>query len=224
MPVSQVFAYVWRNKALYLPQFLALAFYAVESWGLESWRVEFLRRTYGWEPQMSGPVLGLSALVSAFIGLTLGTRLTEMFSKRYDDANLRTVSCCYILAPIFATAAPLMPTPWLAIICSGITGVLGTAGVAPQNAALQSVTPNEMRGQITAIYYFVFTAIGVGLGPTLMAFITDVVIGDENQIRYAMSASAALMTPLAAVFMLMAVKPYGRAIKELKAREAAAWT
>ena len=222
MPVSQVLGYVWRNKALYLPQFLALAFYAVESSGLESWRVEFLRRTYGWEPQTSGPVLGMAALASAAIGLTVGTRLSEIFSKRYDDANLRTVACCYLLAPVFATAAPLMPTPWLSILCSALTGVFGTAGVAPQNAALQSVTPNEMRGQITAIYYFVFTAIGFGLGPTLMAFITDVIIGDESKIRYAMSASAALMTPFAALFMIMAVKPYGRAIRELKEREAAA--
>jgi hypothetical protein len=55
-----------------------------------------------------------------------------------------------------------------------------------------------------------------------MAFITDVVIGDENQIRYSRSACAGVMLPLAAVCMWRAVKRDGRAIAELKAREALA--
>jgi MFS family permease len=100
--------------------------------------------------------------------------------------------------------------------------MLGMACVAPQNAALQSVTPNEMRGQVTAIFYFIMAVVGTGMGPSLMAFITDVVIGDENKIRYAMSICAGVMTPVAAVWMWVAVKPYGQAISEIKVREARA--
>jgi len=222
LPFVAVFRYVWVHKRLYLPQFLALACYAVESQGIELWRVEFLRRTYGWTPAMSGTVLGPTNLVASIIGLGIGTRLTEWFSKRYDDANLRTVRYCYLIAPVIATLAPLMPTAWLSIACSGVTGMLGMACVAPQNAALQSITPNEMRGRITAIYYFVYSAIGVGLGPTFMAFITDVVIGDENKIRFAMSICAGVMLPLAAVCIWLAGKPYGQAIRAIKARESAA--
>jgi MFS family permease len=219
LPMRTVFAYVWTNRLIYLPQYLALGFYAVESFGLESWRLEFLRRTYGWEPQVAGPILGTAALCAQLTGLFFGTRLTEWLAKRTDDANLRTVAIAYTIAPIFAVASPLMPTPWLSIACSAASGMLGTACAAPQNAALQSVTPNEMRGQITALYYFVFTAIGLGIGPTIMAFVTNVIIGDETLIRYAMAGSAAVMTPLAAIFMWIAVGPYGRAIAAIKARE-----
>jgi MFS family permease len=222
LPFVAVFRYVWAYKRLYLPQFLALAFYAVESQGIELWRVEFLRRTYGWTPAMTGTVLGPTNLTASLIGLAVGTRLTEWLSKRHDDANLRTVGYCYLIAPFLATLAPLMPTAWLSIACSGLTSMLGMACVAPQNAALQSVTPNEMRGRVTAIYYFVYSAIGVGFGPTVMAFITDVVIGDESKIRFAMALCAGVMMPMASVFIWMAVKPYGRAVREIKAREAAA--
>ena len=220
LPIGEVFRYIWGHRCLYMPQFFALAFFQAESIGIELWRIEFLRRTYGWTPQFSGTVLGPAGLGASLLGLVIGTRLTEWFAKRHDDANLRTVSRCYLIAPLFATAAPLMPSPWLSIACSSVTGMLGMACVAPQNAALQSVTPNEMRGQVTAIFYFIMAVVGTGMGPSLMAFITDVVIGDENKIRYAMSICAGVMTPVAAACMWVAVKPYGYAIAEVKAREA----
>jgi MFS family permease len=219
LPFLAVFQYVWMHRRLYLPQFLALACFAVESQGIELWRVEFLRRTYGWTAAMSAAALGPANLIASVIGLTLGTRLTEWLARRYDDANLRTVGCCYLIAPFFAALAPLMPSPWLSIACSGVTSLLGIACVAPQNAALQSVTPNEMRGRITAMYYFIYSAIGVGFGPTLMAWITDVLIGDEAKIRFAMSLCAGVMLPVAGVCIWMAVKPYGQAIRTIKARQ-----
>jgi len=222
LPLIAVFRYIWQKRALYLPMFLALAFYTVESLGIELWRVEFLRRTYGWAPQVSGPILGVSTLLSALTGLVIGTRATEWLAKRRDDANLRTVWLCLLVLPVLATLAPLMPTPWLSIACSSITAMLGMALTAPLNAALQSVTPNEMRGQITAIYYLVFSIIGMGLGPTLIGFTTDA-IGDENQIRYAMALCAALMTPLAAISAWRGLEPYARAVREIKSRESVAF-
>jgi MFS family permease len=219
LPFRTVFVYIWQNKRLFLPQFISLAFFSVESFGLESWRMEFLRRTYGWEPQVAGPVLGTAALFAQLTGLVIGTRFTEYLAARSDDANLRTAAILYTIVPVFAVAAPLMPNPYLSIACSAMCGLLGVACAAPQNAALQSITPNEMRGQMTALYYFVIQAIGMGIGPTVMAFVTDVIIGDENQIRYAMAGSALVVTPLAAIAMWLAVKPYGRAIAVVKARE-----
>jgi uncharacterized protein YqgC (DUF456 family) len=64
------------------------------------------------------------------------------------------------------------------------------------------------------MYYFVLSAIGLGLGPSLMAFITDYVIGNEDHLRYAMASTAAIMLPLAAVSIWCAVKPYGRAMAQ----------
>ncbi len=142
-------------------------------------------------------------------------------SKRYDDANVRVVAIFYTLTPIFAILGPLSPNPWVAVICAGMTGLCGLAGAAPQNAAIQSVTPNQMRGQVTALYLFIFTVIGQGLGPNFISFFTDVVIRDESNLRLAMAGTAAFMTPIAAIIIWLGVKPYGRAIAAIKAREAA---
>ena len=78
-----------------------------------------------------------------------------------------------------------------------------------------------MRGQVTALYLFIFTVVGQGLGPVFIGLFTDFVIRDESNLRLAMAGTAAFMTPLAAIIIWLGVKPYGRAIAEIKAREAA---
>ena len=222
MTTGQVVSYLITHWKLYLPQFLALAFSAVETYGNESWRVVFLQRTYGWTPQQAGLVMGPMTIGAQLLGLVVGTWVTQRLAKKHDDANLRAVAIFYSFVPVFAVIGPLMPNPWLSIICSSLVGLFGLAGAVPQNAALQSVTPNEMRGQITALYLFIFSVIGLGMGPSFMAAITDFIVRDENLIRYSMAGSAAIMTPLAALIMWSGVKAYGKAIGEVKAREAAA--
>jgi hypothetical protein len=96
------------------------------------------------------------------------------------------------------------------------------AGSTPFVAALQSVTPNTMRAQISAIYLFVFSAVGGGLGPLLIAAVTDFLLPSENDIRYALAGASLLLTPTAVFLMSRARVPYGRAIAAVKAAEAAA--
>ena len=221
MSLVRTIGYLFKHWPLYAPMFLGLAFSALETYGTAVWRVPFLQRTYGWGNE-AGYVLGVSTIAFQFLGLIVGSWVTNWMGKKYDDANIRVVAIFYTLTPIFAIAGPLMPSPWLAVFCAGMTGLCGLAGAAPQNAAIQSVTPNQMRGQVTALYLFVFTVIGQGLGPNFISFFTDSVIGDESKLRLSMSVTAAFMTPIAAIIIWLGVKPYGRAIAEIKAREAAA--
>jgi MFS family permease len=89
----------------------------------------------------------------------------------------------------------------------------------PQNAAIQAATPNRMRGQVTALVLFGFNVIGVGLGPSILAFLTDFVFRDESQIRYALAACYAVISPIAFVILWSGLKPYGRRIAQLEEEE-----
>jgi MFS family permease len=216
-----IIGYLFKHWRLYAPMFFGLAFSAMETYGTLQWRVPFLSRTYGWSAPQAGYILGVSNIIFQFLGLIVGSWFTAWMAKKYDDANVRVVAIMYTLTPIFAVVGPLLPNPWLAVFCSGLTGLFGLAGASPQNAAIQSVTPNQMRGQVTALYLFVFTVIGQGLGPVFIGLVTNFVIHDESMLRYAMAGTAAFMTPIAALIIWLGVKPYGKAIAEIKAREAA---
>ncbi len=60
-----------------------------------------------------------------------------------------------------------------------------------------------------------FSVIG-GLGPTLLASITDYLLSSENDIRWAMSGCALVLLPLAVATFWYGVKPYGQEVKRLQ--------
>lgn len=224
LPLRVIVGTLFRHWPVYGPMFLGLAVSAVESLGTQQWRIAFFQRTYGWSAQQAGDALGSLQIFAALLGLVIGTSLTEWLARERTDANMRAVAIIYTIAFPFAIMGPLMPNPWASVLCSSISYMCGLAGAVPQNAAVQSVTPNEMRGQLTALYLFIFTVVGAGLGPNFIAFITDYILRDESQLRYAMAGSAAVMSPLAAIIMWLGVRPYGRAIAEVQRAEGAGLT
>jgi MFS family permease len=83
--------------------------------------------------------------------------------------------------------------------------ILGAAGItAAGGAALMVITPNQMRGQATAIYYFIISLAGLLIGPTSVALLTDYVFRDESALRYSLAIigfAAPLLSVITAVLI-----------------------
>lgn len=216
-PFAAVLREIWARRGVYLPLFIGLAFSATEAVGLLPWRAPFLIRTYGWNEAQIGSWLGTIFLVSSLIGAVAGTALVEALGRRYRDANVRAATILFTIAAPFEIVAPLMPTPQLSVLCLGGAMVCGLASSVPQNSAIQRVTPNQMRGQITAIYLFMFTVFGA-LGSQLIGTLTHRVFGEEHLWKTIVVTASVLM-PLAAIAISRGVRPYGREIERLEAIE-----
>jgi MFS family permease len=216
LPFSQMLAEIRRRKGIYLPMFIALALTSLETYGILPWRAAFLQRAYGWDPARIGAWSGVTTLICSGFGILYGTWLTERLYKKYDDAPLRALLINYVSGFAFVVGAPLMPTAELSIISAGIGTMFGIAGAIPQNAALQTITPNPMRGQVTAIFLFMFTVIG-GLGASVLTAISGA-MGGERHLGGAMSLMAGVMIPIAFVILSLALRPYR---EEIRARKAA---
>src|SRR4029450_7015495 len=116
----------------------------------------------------------------------------EWFAKKgYADANLRVVLISMLIHIPGYVIAPLVGNPYLAMAPVGFNFMVGMLCPGPQNAALQIVTPNQMRGQVTALFLFIFNFVGYGLGPSLVAFLTVHFFGEPN-IRYSLSVGSAI--------------------------------
>lgn len=217
VPVRDVVKFVWRQRGLHLPLLLALAAGSIENAG-GVWRAAFYERTFGWGPERIGPLLGFSMLIGAPIGLFLGAALTEWMAKRrYEDANIRILFIAQMASLPFAVLSPLMPSPWLALGAGMLASVLGNMGAPGQLAAIQVITPNEMRGQVSALYLFTIGVIGGGLGPTLVALVTDFVFADESLLRFAMSGNALFWGALAMTMSWIGLGPYRAAYRAANA-------
>jgi len=208
-PLREVVGFVMQVRSLHLPLLSGMLLLAVMTSGFAAWMPAFYERTYGWGPEVIGPLLGGVSLVSSIVGLVAGARLAEWLGKRRDDANLRVLFLAHLLAQPLLIIAPLMPSPWLALGCAGIAGTFGVMGGPGFSAALQITTPNEMRAQVNVMYAASITAIGGTLGPTLIGFLTDYVAGSEADLRYVLVAVKLLFGPLAVYLIWRSLAPYG---------------
>jgi MFS family permease len=215
-PIGEVVRYVVSHWRIYLPLLLSIAIGSIETFGMVVWRPTLFERTFGWGPSVAGPLIGTMMLIATPLGLFLGTALAEFLMRRgRDDTMVRVCFYSHLLTVPFAVAMPLMPGPWLAFA----VGLLATttAGMAApgQNSAIQIITPNEMRGQINAVYLLAISVIGGGLGPTAIALLTDFVFHDEAMLRYSMSLFAAIVGPIGILLTWLAMKPYGAAVRRI---------
>ncbi len=216
--MADVLAEIWRRRRVYLPLFLGLACSATEFLGLGVWRPAFLTRTYGWTPERIGHWLSMVILVSYLLGAFVGTVFAEWLAKHYKDSHVRAATILFALAAPFEIAAPLMPSGELALLCVALGGVCALASSVPQNAAIQRITPNEMRGRVTAIYLFMFIFFGA-FGGQLIGSVTQRVFHSDAALWKSIVLTASILLPLAAFIISLGIRPYGREVEALERAE-----
>jgi len=217
--IREVGRFLIGNGNVYGPLIGGIGLGTILAFGVGAWGPTFYIRTFGWTPGQVGLVQGLSWLVLAPIGAMIGSGWAERMARAgRDDANLRVTIYGLLIAMPFFVLFPLMPTGWLAALMNA-TGLFATALVlGPENAAIQVVTPNRMRGQITAVMLFAFNIIGVGLGPVVIALFTDHLFHNEAQLGLAIFTASAILSPLAVISLALGLKPYARAVAAARQR------
>ncbi len=206
---------IHANGRVYYPMFGALALSATESFGLSFWRIPFMIRTFGWDEAEIGAAIGLTVLIGSLAGLVLGGTVVEFLAKRHKDANVRAAFIFFCGTTVSTITALLAPTGWTSMIAFGFAGMFGLAGAVPQNAAIQRVAPNSMRGQVTAFYLFMFTFFGA-MGSFLIGFVSEYIIGDPQKLQQALVLTAAVILPMAGFLMFRAIKPYRGEVERLE--------
>ncbi len=200
---------------VYYPMFGALALSAIESFGIMFWRTPYLMREFRWDASQIGNLIGSVALVASLAGMLVGGVFVEWLAKRHRDANVRAAFFCFCGSTIVIITALLIPDPYWSTFAFGCGAFFAIAGAVPQNAAIQRVAPNDMRGQVTAFYLFMFTFFGA-MGSWFIGIVSDYVTQDLGQ---AILLTAIILMPMGAYLMFRAIKPYREEIERLEALE-----
>lgn len=206
---------IWQRKQVFLPLFAALALSAVESQGLPAWRIPLMTRTYGWTEAQTGALLGSLQLVAMLLGIFAGGVFVTWMGKRHKDANIRATAIIFACTTVTTIATPLMPTGELSITMMALGVFFGLAGAPAQNAAVQRIAPNEKRGQVSALYLFMFTFFG-GIGSWVIGLVSTYVVGDESKVWLAILITAIVFLPTATFFMWRGIKPYRMEVERLE--------
>jgi MFS family permease len=203
--------YIGKRRRLYFSVIFGFAFLATASYGFFTWTPSFMVRSYGWEASSAGYAFGLLVLICGTGGtLSAGVIADYLFRRGKLDANMRVGLYAGLGILVFGCAAPLMPTATLALLCLGPTVfcLAFSVGLAPASASF--ISPNQLRGQAIALYLFATNLIGLGIGPTVVAVITDYGFGDPGALRYSLAIFSVVIALLAILTLAVGIVPYRR--------------
>ncbi len=217
VPVWGAVQYMGMHFAVFGPLFIGLTLGALDG-GSRAWGAAFFERTYGWGPATYGQAAGVVSIVAMLAGLWLGAKWVGRFQKRgLVDGPYRVILYTRAINIPFAIAMPLMPTPELALACNAVGFLtLGMSGPL-LNAVMLIVTPNQIRGQVMALYLFIFTVIGQGLSPVITGMTTDYIFTSPNDLRWSIMLLHIIFLPAALAVTMLGWKPYRQEVERLNA-------
>ena len=117
------------------------------------------------------------------------------------DAYVRTILLSIVCITPCAVALGFIEDPALGILFIGLAVFFSAFQGGIAGGTLQLMTPNRMRGQVTAVYQLVANLIGLGLGPTVVAATTDYVFGYDEAIGKSIALSAAVLCPVGGLLL-----------------------
>jgi MFS family permease len=179
---------IFRNQAAVLmPLYGALAFWSIVDNALLSWTPALLMRRFEWPPGEVGARLGALAIVAGLIGTPAGGLLSDRVTARRGLRARFPLLVLVAVAGILGIPVGLLGSPGavLASFCCWVfvSSAMGTIAIA----TILDLLPQESRGFGTSTIAFNNIIVGLGLGPTLVALVTDRVFQDSQAVGYAMS-------------------------------------
>lgn len=213
LPLPEVVGFLRARAAAYGLVIAAFSVAALLWNGAMAWIPTFFIRQHGWTAAEVGLRFGPVLLICGTAGVIFGGLLGGSLAGRgHLDANLRVglVSATLILPA--GLAAPLLGDAWAGLAAFAVFCFAGSMPYGAAGAALTEITPNQMRAQVVAIYFFVQNLAGIGLGPTAVALLTDRLFGDDLAVGRSLAVITAVAAPSTLLLVALALKPYRRCL------------
>jgi MFS family permease len=215
IPFDETLRFIGSRWRLYISFPVATGFLGMFGYGMSAWYPTFLVRTYGLSIGQAAAIFGGVYVIFGPLGTLFGVRLAERLDRRgYRDAHIRFVMIVSWIMMFFGVVGPLMPNPVLAITMVIPAVFLKSSYLGSSASAMQMVSPNQYRAKLMALQTLFATIIGMTVGASGTAFLTDFVFVDDLAIRYSLSTIAAVTCALGALVCWTCLAPYRKAMDE----------
>jgi MFS family permease len=215
VPLRDVIRFVWNRRRLYLSLFFGSSMMAMAGYGAAAWYPEFFTRNYGFSKTAAGSWFGTIVLVAGSLGVMFGAWLANRLADRgYTDSYVRAIMITALAAIIPAVAAPLAGSATLTLIILAPATLLSGSYLGVMAVSFVVITPNQLRGQLTAVYIFVTNILGMAVGTSVLAAFTDFLYQDDALLHYSIATSVALFYPTAALLFWYCLPAYRKAAEE----------
>jgi MFS family permease len=221
--LAQVSHYFRQNLGSILLVNLMGAFCAMAVYGSSAWIPTHLIRTFGWTASKAGISYGVLISICGTIGVIVGGSLSDFaVSRGIAGGRPLVMALASLCAAPFAAMTPLVDSPGASLALVVPFTVLITISLGTLPAAQQAMTPPRMRGLAAVFGVFVVNLIGLGLGPTVVAVITDRVFQDPAKLRYSLAVVLPIALLISALCGLGSLRFYRASVTRLSCAESAA--
>jgi MFS family permease len=200
---GEAWAFMRAHKPLFVANFIGFGLAYAVTIGFQLWTPSYLVRVHGWEPGRIGLVIGIAQISAAALMPVHGWIVDALYRRGRTDAHLLWCTLTVLLAAPAGITAFLVPNPWVTIgfYWLFMTLILSTASTGPATA--QVVTPQHLRGRVSAIYVLTTGLIAMAGGPAFIGLVTDKVLGDEKLVGTSLIISVLfVLLPSALLFAL----------------------
>ena len=218
MPVRQVIGFLGARWRAYGALFVGNSAVTIQGYAY-FWLPVLFQRRWGWDAGRFGLYFGIVLALCGIAGILAGSHLSAVLYRRgYFDAPYRTTLLGLMITIPSATLMPLMPSGEWALVL--MVPAMASVAVASASgaAAVVHIAPAELRAQASAGYFLVINVLGLFLGPTSVALLTDYLFKSEQAIHLSLAMVPGVLGSSCLLILFTGLAAYRRC-----AREADAW-
>jgi len=191
-PIAESFVKMWEIKSFRVLCFSG-ALSAFCSFALALWIVDFLFRSHGLTYANLTWPLALVIGIGGGLGTVLGGYIADLWGRKDESAYFSFIALAYVLSVPFFVLAIWAGTPALCFGVFFFVFLLHNSVAGPSYALVQNLAPVKLRAFAAALFLFILSVIGMGLGPLYIGMLSDFwepSMGEADALRWALTTLA----------------------------------
>ncbi len=214
--IRQVMDYIRGHKRSFTSHYLGFGLLSLAMFALLTWAPAYMIRVYEMTAREVGIYLGFTVLIANSAGTLASGWLTDFFTRRgHHNAPLRSGIVGGLGTVIPAALFSSMPSFELSLGMLAVAFFFASFPVATSATGLQVMAPNQMRAQVTALFFLAMNLFGITGGSSLVALATDFLFRDPLMVGYSMSLTCCVAGLLGAVVLFWGLKPFSITVRQV---------
>jgi len=186
-----------------------MIFQATNTYVIIAWAPTYFLRVHGWTAGQAGKALAVIMIAFACTGMYLGGFLSDRWQKRgFADGPIKVAIISAVGIFLFLTPATLVSDVRWTLVLMAIGMLLLSLPMGVSVASLQLIFPNQVRGQVAALFLFCLNLGGQTMGPGVPGLLNDYWFHDENMIGASMALTIGVASFLMLLVFLATLRPY----------------
>lgn len=164
--------YAWAHRGTYGPLWIAICLYGIAIGSQLAWLPEAVARTMDLSRPVIGQTMGAINLIAAPVGLVFWGSIADWLQRRgWVDAPVRVAIASTAVAALITATYPFIHDARVAAAAYAAQTFFFVIFATAGGATMANLTPGNMMGKLTALYYLVTNVLGLALGPTVIALV-----------------------------------------------------